>query len=144
MQCALNHILERGSAGFLWTYGPVFVHESAWVWIDKNETVFLQIKQHNQGTSRLDMKLDFNNSFYFMQWEASKETKPWEKEMAPLIMNQVSQLPATLRKIFQMFADVAIFLAVFMWRREEPVRLRVVKTQLCLHQAGPNHTRRGS
>lgn len=48
-----------------------------------------------------------------MQGRADKETKPSGEEMAPLITNQAARLTATLREIFQMFADVVIFLAVF-------------------------------
>lgn len=50
-----------------------------------------QIKQHDQGTSRPDMKLDFNNYFYFMQREAGKETKPWEKKRNGASYHESSQ-----------------------------------------------------
>ena len=60
------------------------------------------------------MKLDFKNSFSFVPFSAVTGRQKEEAERAPPITNQASQLTATLRKIFQMFADVGIFRAVFL------------------------------
>lgn len=83
------------------------------------------------------------------QWQAGKESKPLmfvEKQELLSWIQPISSLSLfwLWGRFFKCLQMLAYFGPFFYVASEESVWLSVVKTQLCLHRAGPNHTRRGS
>lgn len=141
MYCALNQILERVLCVNAHAF---FIYSCVWMCACRgggDDTMQLnlmelnclledwQIKQYIQRTSWPDMKLDFKNFFSFVPLKGEKAS--WRREGASY--HESSQLTATLRKIFQMFADVGIFWAVFY-----VVKGRACAVECCKNSALPS------
>lgn len=110
-----------------------------------------QMKQWMYGTIWPDMKLDLKilcDSCPWAEWQAERKSHRCTRRRDGASYHNSSQ-SARLKSDFEKdFSNVCrcwhILSCFLMWWREEPVRLSVVKTLLRLHQARPNHTRRGS